>query len=315
MLRAVREIAPGYIVAENVYGLVNWKGGMVFNEVQADLEAEGYEVAPVILPACSVNAPHRRDRVWFVAYSANTRIKGERQKRKDSIHGLENVTNTENFRLQKSGDSRQRGARFENSYSNGENATYSKRIGQQGSGLTQKSLRTKAEKDWKASWSYDDGRWPTQSPVCSGNDGLPPGMDGFTVSTWREECIKAYGNAIVPQVAFEIFKCISVLSGAEKKIINTMLSDELSDEKPKSGQVHELAYWQSVAVGLCVWSDSAAPKRGQTEEQLPCPKVYWAGRHCCQWPSIGEVFGLPNIHEPHGFAAFGLGGWFAWAGN
>jgi site-specific DNA-cytosine methylase len=40
---------------------------MVFDQVQADLEVEGYEVQAVVLPACAVNAPHRRDRVWFIA--------------------------------------------------------------------------------------------------------------------------------------------------------------------------------------------------------------------------------------------------------
>jgi DNA (cytosine-5)-methyltransferase 1 len=67
MLRAIREIKPSWVVGENVYGLVNWNGGLVFHEVQTDLEAEGYEVWPYVLPAVSVNAPHRRDRVWFVA--------------------------------------------------------------------------------------------------------------------------------------------------------------------------------------------------------------------------------------------------------
>ena len=67
MLRAIREIQPTWVVGENVLGLVNWDGGLVFHEVQTDLEAEGYEVWPYVLPAVSVNAPHRRDRVWFVA--------------------------------------------------------------------------------------------------------------------------------------------------------------------------------------------------------------------------------------------------------
>ncbi len=50
MLRAIREIQPTWIVGENVFGLINWNGGMVFDEVQADLEAQGYEVQPYVLP-------------------------------------------------------------------------------------------------------------------------------------------------------------------------------------------------------------------------------------------------------------------------
>jgi len=67
MLRLIREIAPKYVVGENVGGIISWDGGLVFEQVQTDLEAEGYEVQPFILPACAVNAPHRRDRCWFVA--------------------------------------------------------------------------------------------------------------------------------------------------------------------------------------------------------------------------------------------------------
>jgi len=77
MLRAIREISPRWVVGENVFGLVNWNGGMVFDEVQADLEAQGYEVQPFVLPACAVNAPHRRDRVWFVAYRNGTGLQKE----------------------------------------------------------------------------------------------------------------------------------------------------------------------------------------------------------------------------------------------
>ena len=67
MLRAIREIKPKYIVGENVFGLLNWNGGLVFDEVHSDLEFEGYEVQAVVIPAAAVNAPHGRDRVWFVA--------------------------------------------------------------------------------------------------------------------------------------------------------------------------------------------------------------------------------------------------------
>jgi len=78
MLRAIREIQPRWVVGENVRGLTNWNGGLVFDEVQSDLEAQGYEVLPFLLPACAVNAPHRRDRIWFVAYSNGSRKKHDR---------------------------------------------------------------------------------------------------------------------------------------------------------------------------------------------------------------------------------------------
>lgn len=50
--------------------------------------------------------------------------------------------------------------------------------------------------------------FPTQSPICRRNDGFSGKLDGITFYKWREESIKAYGNAIVTQVAYEIFKDI-----------------------------------------------------------------------------------------------------------
>jgi len=51
--------------------------------------------------------------------------------------------------------------------------------------------------------------FPTQPPICRGDDGLPRELDNITFSKWRKESIKAYGNAIVPQVALQIFKAIA----------------------------------------------------------------------------------------------------------
>lgn len=87
MLRAIKEIAPSWIVGENVYGLINWSNGLVFHEIQADLEAQGYEVFPFLCPAVSVNAPHVRNRIFFIAHSRKFRLElsktsgimGERQ--------------------------------------------------------------------------------------------------------------------------------------------------------------------------------------------------------------------------------------------
>ena len=54
--------------------------------------------------------------------------------------------------------------------------------------------------------------FPSQSPVCGGDDGLPRELDSITFPRWRTESVKAYGNAIVPEVARRIFECIDQLS-------------------------------------------------------------------------------------------------------
>lgn len=84
MLRVIREIKPAWIVAENVRGLLTIQDGMVFEQACTDLENEGYEVQPFIIPACSVGAPHRRDRIWFIAHSKND----NRRKCEDRSGGL-----------------------------------------------------------------------------------------------------------------------------------------------------------------------------------------------------------------------------------
>jgi len=74
MLEVIRTVKPTWVVGENVYGIVSWDGGLVFEQVQSDLEGIGYEVQSYVIPACAVNAPHRRDRTWFVAhYKVNGR--------------------------------------------------------------------------------------------------------------------------------------------------------------------------------------------------------------------------------------------------
>jgi len=188
MLRAIREIKPRYIVGENVSGLVSWDRGLVFEKVQTDLEAEGYKVQAVLLPACAVDAPHRRDRVWFVAYSGSLRQHTRRPREslpRDCAKSEKRViTNPSSIELQGSKQHRSIG-----------NSGQIKRKGGQFSG----SICSK----WQ--------NFPTQSPICNGNDGLSSRLDGITFPKWRNESIKAGGNAIVPQVAFQIFKVINQL--------------------------------------------------------------------------------------------------------
>lgn len=222
MLRAIREISPRYVVGENVPGFTNWNGGMVFDQVQADLEAEGYEVLPFLLPACAVNAPHRRDRIWIIAHSKKAGSSGlsERTEQAHSIHGGNGQSGTTAHAMRdgRSGEhevNSNKGrvdALNDLSQNEGEGpAPDTGGIGQQGPGRTERPGNSETIRNWKASWSYDDGRWPTQPPVCSRNDGLPAGLSGITISKHRKESIMAYGNAIVPAVALEIFKAIQLV--------------------------------------------------------------------------------------------------------
>jgi len=69
MFRVIHELAPKWVVAENVPGLLSIDGGMVFETVCLDLEGEGYEILPLVYPAAGVGANHKRDRVFIVAHS------------------------------------------------------------------------------------------------------------------------------------------------------------------------------------------------------------------------------------------------------
>ena len=228
MLRAIREAAPRWVVGENVRGLLNWNGGLVFDEVQTDLEALGYEVQPFLLPACAVNAPHRRDRIWFVAHAAGARVvqgskqSGEigKQKRRGILSGsrtngtskgasayTKSMRSTEQHSPKNPGQQVQ--TRRHTNGQNGKGASPdpgSKRFRQKGESAELGRERfgfNNAQSD-RSTWQ----NFPTQPPICGGNDGLPRELDGITFPKWRNECIKAYGNAIVPQVALQIFKAI-----------------------------------------------------------------------------------------------------------
>ena len=152
MLRCIKEVKPRWVIGENVRGLVNWNEGLVFNEVYDDLEREGYEVQSFLIPAASVNAPHQRYRIWFVAYSNSTRVHKQ------------HITSKSNEKT--------------------------------------KLSRLFIEKG-------DFSRFPSKSAICGGDDGLPTELDGITFSKWKNQSIKSYGNAIVPQVAHQIFKAIN----------------------------------------------------------------------------------------------------------
>lgn len=348
MLRAIREIRPTWVVGENVAGILTMVqpgaevevGGQaslfgedyrkrvlhrqeyVIETICRDLEREGYAVQPLLIPACAVGAPHRRDRIWFIArlvthpkscrnsrtpheagreaerqdwneveqsiiggsvrpasnpnrdrcrnrtnkqklisecerkadycygckdgittYSDGDRHKareeGERaescgreyfpqsEKWRDAperFNGLDgfsrDVTDPDGKRLQErftygqckdESENRERvhsgtkrhGGKWDSSYSNSKRQKYRNDQGPE--------RRDKPDEQFKP--QYSTSIWenfPTQPPICSGDDGISGRLDGITFSKWRQESVKAYGNAIVPQVAYEIFKAIEL---------------------------------------------------------------------------------------------------------
>lgn len=75
MLRVIKEYRPAWVLGENVAGIIS----MELDKVLFDLEGEGYQTRAFIIPACAVDAPHRRDRVWIIAHAANTGVEGVRE--------------------------------------------------------------------------------------------------------------------------------------------------------------------------------------------------------------------------------------------
>jgi DNA (cytosine-5)-methyltransferase 1 len=65
MLRVIQQVAPSYVIGENVTGIIS----MELDNVLSDLEGAGYTTETFVLPACAVDAQHRRDRVWVLAYA------------------------------------------------------------------------------------------------------------------------------------------------------------------------------------------------------------------------------------------------------
>ncbi len=70
MLRVIKDLRPTWVLGENVGGFV----GMVLDLVLSDLEGAGYEARAFVLPACAVNAPHRRDRCFIVGHPRERRL-------------------------------------------------------------------------------------------------------------------------------------------------------------------------------------------------------------------------------------------------
>lgn len=213
MLRVISEARPSWIVAENVLGII----GMALDGVLADLEAEGYETGTLVIPACGVNAPHKRDRVWIVAhthgnqhYRTNPGIVGEA----NDFQAVHRETDNAPWRISGANSIR---------LSDSADVADTHQSGLEGWKCA--SLRECSRQQF--AWAINPYRsdrtdgWQPQSRMGDVADGLPGRLAGYFDSEpahipriasgvpQRAARLKALGNAIVPQVAYEILRHIS----------------------------------------------------------------------------------------------------------
>ena len=227
MLRAIREIRPTWVVGENVAGIVSMvesceevevgRTDDIFEEnniyrkeqeftierICKDFEREGYSIQPIVIPACAVGAPHRRDRVWFIANRDNAGVESM-QSRTELSNEFETIAHTRLQRQKKPKEQTVGAIKFYEckTITNTENARGKRKLLKRQTQIQSYGQDSRIiQPDWRS--------FPTKSPICSRNDGISDRLDGITFPKWRAESIKAYGNAWVPQVAYEIFKAIS----------------------------------------------------------------------------------------------------------
>lgn len=193
MLRIIQIIKPTWVIAENVRGLLNIEQGMVFEQACIDLEAAGYEVQPFLIPALGVNAPHKRERVWIIAHSDQdtNRRESEQVREEEGIQGVSGEA-LESRMLSRAN----------------QDVTNPKCTGYKGE--INKERQDSRRDSWLGQWTRD---WhEVAAELCSVDDGLSVELGKFKLSKTghKNAQIKAYGNAIVPQIAYQIFKSLKL---------------------------------------------------------------------------------------------------------
>ena len=181
MLRVISELRPAWVVGENVAGIVN----MALDQVYIDLENEGYAVQALIIPACAVDAPHRRDRCAIIGYRA---LEEKHNGRGRGTHSLEN---SDCVRFGKPGVLSQQPGRteLERDGKNVANADCNGLEEQGMQGLPEKQGASVANGGW----------WPAEPHVGRVAYGIPARVD-------RLKCL---GNAVVPQQFYPVFQAIA----------------------------------------------------------------------------------------------------------
>lgn len=167
MFRLVRELQPRWLLVENVPALrtrgADW--------VLAHLEGGGYTCWPLVVGAWAVGAPHRRDRVWIVAHSGQSRLEGIRPRTSSA------------------------GAQYSGPASGG-GACWPSRPGER-------------QYEWEECRLTERGKSRQIEPAMGGAvDGISERLVRRGNGRWRREAIKALGNSVVPQIVEQVGRSI-----------------------------------------------------------------------------------------------------------
>ena len=227
MLRVIREIKPTWVLGENVPGILRIAGKTVCE----DLEREGYAVAVFNFEAAAVGAPHRRDRVFFVANAEHGRSEGvdvadtscvtSWAREKPNGQGAE-ITNC--GEVVADAESKQSSPCFIPRACTEEQGEFG-RSGCKNNVLPDANIlrmeRSGTEQQATRPNKYNWLHWrSTQSGLGGVADGLPSGLDGHwrvepnipRVATGvknRVDRLKCLGNAVVPQQVYPILQAIA----------------------------------------------------------------------------------------------------------
>lgn len=190
MLRIIGEVKPSFVIGENVAGLLSMENGKTLDKICLDLENEGYQIELFVIPACGVGAWHRRDRVWIIAHacdSTDSRNTGTLQGK----DGQGWVQERQQLGQPVIADKVWAGQVFSDTTS----------IGQSGQGQYQQPINSKENGEGQTDNAFSISKrkqWAVEPELGRVANGIPDRMDR----------LKGLGNAIVPQVAFEIFKAL-----------------------------------------------------------------------------------------------------------
>jgi len=177
-LAVIEAIKPKWVLLENVAGIIN----LALDTVLSDLEGAGYSYETLVIPACAVNAPHRRDRIWIIAHTADNRCN-----RNDK--GSNNEGEIPENKEQSGGRWTSRIEGYSSDVADSTNRGTQRSSTQCNVGRFQSQVLRE---------SRNPNHWAVEPELGRVAHGIP----------CRVDRLKCLGNAIVPQVAYQIIKVI-----------------------------------------------------------------------------------------------------------